>query len=199
MSDWQNELHPPSEEDIVAAIAESLSPRLESSDHDGPLTTFETSLAKILRNLFTYENGNIARGNTQLVVPDQAEDWARVISQYVPRRVQSMFRSGVPDLTQIPWIDTEDMGVYWVGLRPLMQDLEWYHYVGSATSQGEESGLRSRRSQRYTPGELHITPRKTSKFIRYRLLSGLWGIHSEGGCPRGHRQVVEQIQRKDAE
>lgn len=62
-----------------------------------------------------------------------------------------MFTSGTHNLTQIPWVDTNDMGVYWIGLLPLMDDEEWYDYVGSATG----NGLKARRDRRYTSSQLN--------------------------------------------
>lgn len=46
----------PSDEEMISGVAECLRPRLEPAERYRPLSQFETSLAKILRILFTPEN-----------------------------------------------------------------------------------------------------------------------------------------------
>lgn len=136
----------PSYEDMVPEVAQILRPRLQTSEQQSPQSQFEASLAKILRVLFTPDNDLLSNVNQLLVSPTQADSWARVIARYVPSLVQDMFTSEVPDVTQIPWVDSHDAGVYWIGLRPLMRGEEWYDYIGSATG---GKGLSKRRGDRY--------------------------------------------------
>lgn len=135
--------------EVVSTMRGILRPRVTADQLQDALSDpFVSALADILRHVLGTQVGG---KNLDLVDHTDSIAWAVAIAPYVPAPVQEMLLSGVaPDPTQLPWQDTEDVGVYWLGLAPLLPGQIWHHYVGSATKYSVDSpgGLRSRQRAR---------------------------------------------------
>lgn len=140
--------------EMEAEIEDILAPRATAEEMANP-TPFISSLAEVLWGIL----GRVGKGKGNHVAPAHANRipreyalaWACEIARYTPEDVQAAFVGNVRDLANVEWVDTDDCGVYWAVLRPLLPHQFWYDYVGSATgvSRGTSwNGLRRRRADR---------------------------------------------------
>ncbi|KAI8206704.1 hypothetical protein K4K52_002899 [Colletotrichum sp. SAR 10_76] len=100
-------------------------------------------------NQIMVECTDMAHVSKQIINQGTPDEWAAEVMQYVPAAITAMLLGAEPtveDLIQLPWIDTDDVGVYGAVLvHEEPGHTDWF-YVGSATQIAK--GLQKRREDR---------------------------------------------------